>query len=142
MAAQALDAASHDLINLEKVLRRTLSLHRYWQGVDAELWGLERELEASDTSPAMLKAHWDMLTPALDGLREAAPDMWDANMDGARAYVDQGLADPAPGAAISAMRTFVRIGRLQFFGVDKAVLDQCNRISALRRPIEELLKET
>jgi hypothetical protein len=141
-ALQALDAASHELVNLDLVLRQTLALHRYWQGVDAELWLLERELEASEPSRAMLKAHWSTLSRALDTLRRTAPDMWDANMDSARLYVDESLAAAAPGAAVSALRTFVRIGRLQFFGVDKAVLDQCNRISALRRPIEELLKET
>ena len=113
-ALQALDAASHELVNLDLVLRQTLALHRYWQGVDAELWLLERELEASEPSRAMLKAHWSTLSRALDTLRRTAPDMWDANMDSARLYVDESLAAAAPGAAVS----------------------------ALRRPIEELLKET
>ncbi|GGL35590.1 hypothetical protein [Caulobacter rhizosphaerae] len=138
---QPLKVAANDLAALDRILDRTLRLHERWQAIDARLWPIEQELQTPEGGIELIRLHWRTIERSLDTLRLSAPDMWDPNLDRARAQVGQALLSGGVDLMAGALLTFVRIGRLQFLRVDKAVLEHCNRIGALQRPIQQLLRE-
>ncbi len=137
---KALDIAGEALIDIGRRLDWRRDVHQDWQLVDAKLWQLEEVLRGVGMSEELLFL-WEDLIELRGRIEAINPGRWTSDLDQFSPAIEHAAAadfatiDPPLRSAFS---SYAHTARMEFLQTDWALLQDCEKLKALKTPLELL----